>query len=326
MKAEVILVSLALGALGLAGRSASLPPAFLDPRLLSASVIEEGPFPKRMIDPAGRATVLPAPPRRVVSRALVADEFLLELLPPERISGLTYLIDDGSVSPGAGRVPASIRRTRGGLEEVLSLEPDLVVVAEYSEGGITAQLLGAGLPVLRLGSYSCFEDIFADLRRLGAALGEDGAARAAIRRIQGRIDAVRERVAGRPRPRLLFLSGGGYTAGAGTLTDECISLAGAHNEARALGIRGTAPLPVEQIVALAPEIVVLSSPGPHPRRAGPGDLPPGIPWEVIPAAINGRVFLVPAAWAGTVSHHAVRALEAFAELVHGIPGAVEEAP
>ncbi|MCU0657062.1 MAG: ABC transporter substrate-binding protein [Polyangiaceae bacterium] len=318
MRTEAGIAVASLVALALAGRAAPSP-ALLDPRRLTASTVEEGDFPKRMVDPGGREVVLRARPGRVVSRALVADELLLELAPPERLAALTYLVDDATMSLAAGKAPPSIRRTGGGLEELLSLEPDLVVVAEFSEGSTTAQLLSAGVPVLRLGNAGSFEAVFDDLRNVGAALGASVEARRTIEQMQGRIEQVQRQVAGRPRPRALYLSGGQYTAGPGTLTHQSLTLAGGHNAAAELGLSGAFPLPVEQLVALAPEVVLLASPEPSARLARPSDLPPNIPWAELPAARHHRIYLVPAAWSGAISHHAIRALEAFAALLHAPP-------
>jgi len=320
MRSVVTVVLVTSSLLGLTARAASIPPALVDERLLAASLVPEGPFPKVMLDPLGNAVTLRDAPRRVVSRALVADELLLEVARPEQLVGLTYLIDDPSVSPLAEHVPDRIRRTRGGIEEVLALEPDLVVVADYSEGAVTAQLLTTNAHVLRLGSYASFADVVADFRRLGAALGEEDRARAATNRLEGRIRAVEQRAGRGAQRRVLYLSSGSYTAGKGTLTDECIRRAGASNVARELGIEGTSPVSVERIVALAPEIVLIGSRGTAMRRAAPPERPDGIPWEVLPATQSDNVYLVPAAWFGTVSHHAVLALEAIATIVDGAPG------
>src|SRR5438128_2379394 len=69
-----------------------------------------------------------APPRRIASLNLAADEMLVELVSPDRLVAVTSFSDDKSPSNVAGRVPASVARvTHARLEQLVALKPDLVI-------------------------------------------------------------------------------------------------------------------------------------------------------------------------------------------------------
>ena len=311
MALVLAVVSLALGT--------SVRSAQLDPRAMCASQVSAGPFPKEMLDPLRAPVRLPRPPMRIASKALVADELLEAVVPVERIAALTNLIDDESVTVLAGRVPASVRRTGGGVEELLALAPDLVVVAEFTEGAATAQLVSAGAPVLRLAVADGFEAVRVALRSVGAATGCEERAGRVIDDLDARIAAVRSRSKGRLASRVLFLMGGRYGAGEGTIVDEAIDAAGGLNVARELGVRGVAPIAVEQIVATQPDVVLVSASTERVRPATEADLDPSVPWRVLEAMRGGRVFAVPSTWFGSISHQAVRAVEAVDEILAALP-------
>src|SRR5262249_27427163 len=71
----------------------------------------------------------PSPPRRILSHTLATDEILLELVPVERVVGVTNLVDDPEISSVPGRYPDHVPRLReADAERIIGLNPDLVCV------------------------------------------------------------------------------------------------------------------------------------------------------------------------------------------------------
>src|SRR5579872_91380 len=69
-------------------------------------------------------------PRRIVSLTLATDEMLLDLVPVERVIGVTFLVDDPEISNVAGRYPPDVPRLRqGDAERIVGMQPDLVCLA-----------------------------------------------------------------------------------------------------------------------------------------------------------------------------------------------------
>lgn len=274
-------------------------------------------FPKRLIDPIGREHVLDAPPQRVVSAILAGDEMLAALVPVERVAGVTFLVDDAGISNVTGHYPQTIPRIHAKIEELLALEPDLVLVATHSDAIAVRLLLGAGVPVARFAAFDGFEEVAENILTLGEMLGEPQRARSVVVALRQRIAAVRRRVAGRPRPRVLYYGLGGSTGGPGSLMDEMIELAGGYNLVRDTGMTGYRRLNVELAVALQPEAVIVSD------WSGGGGAPSAAEllrtdpaWRQVPAIRHDRVYALPATWVTSGSQFRVAGVEALARLLH----------
>jgi iron complex transport system substrate-binding protein len=251
------------------------------------------------------------PPRRIVSAALAADEILLELVDHERISGLTYLIDEPFASAVAGRAPGHATRVHGAVEPMLALLPDLVIVAPYLPGETLALLNAAHAPVLRFGETHSFEDVFDNVRLVGRATFSDQRADELIASLRARLRAVKGLAPPQPRPRMLVWAHG-YAFGSDTLVDDCIRRAGGRN---AVTARGEVAIGVEGALGLEPEVIVVTTNESSVKRNDRALLGDAKPWRGVRAVVHG----VPAAWLGSVSHHAVLALEAMAALVREVP-------
>ncbi len=91
---------------------------------------------------------------------------------------------------------------------IAELAPDLIVTQELCPvcAVSTEQVDGAVRPLPRCPDLVSLDprtiaDVFADIRRVGEVSGHTGEAEALLRSLEERLDAVRARVAGRPRPR-----------------------------------------------------------------------------------------------------------------------------
>jgi iron complex transport system substrate-binding protein len=288
--------------------------AVVGARGFADSRVEGAAFPRRLVDPAGVAHVLPARPARVVSTYLACEENLAALVPVERVVGVSVYADDASASNCVGVYPPRVARLRFDPEQVLALEPDLVCISGYNEIETVRILAAAGLPLLRQSRIASFADMTAGLRLLGAALGADALAEGLAREVDAALADVERRLRGARPVRVLYYDPLGYTMGAGTVLDEILTRAGGRNVAVEVGLRGSGQLGLEALFALEPEAIVV------PRYA---DVMPALAalsgnglWNRLPAVSAGRVHEVPGAWINTESHHAARGLARVARLLH----------
>ncbi len=288
-------------------------------RSLQATRIEGDVFPKRLIDPVGFVQHIPAPPQRIISVILAGDQILTALVAPERLAGVTYLVDAPEISNIVGAVPSTVPRLHTEIETILSLQPDLVVVAGYTRAETVRFLVAAGIPVMRFQQYGSFHEVLANIRTLGAAVGAEEQAAQLIASMQERLDTIARRVRGLPCPRVLYYAESGYTAGPGSLIDEMITRAGGCNVVQEVGLQGATRLSLETALSLEPEVILTENwrvtPGYDARRAFLDDPR----WQQVPAVQQGRIYAIPGAWLSAVSQYAVRGLEAIAPCLH--PGA-----
>jgi len=300
-----------LAGAALSGRVRS---ALVGARSLSDSWAAPGPFPKRLRGPAGEERLLPAPPRRIASTYLGADEVLAALVPPDRVVGVSAYVDDPATSNSHDVYPPSVARLRADPETIIALAPDLICVAGFTAADALRLLVGAGLNVMRWSRFDSFADVMGEIRVLGAAVGEEARAEALAGRIAALLADLEGRLARARRVRVLYYDPPTYTMGRGTLIDELLTRAGGANVADELGIVGPGQIGMETILALEPEAIIT------PNYAGnePALRSLGVDaiWRQVPAVRAGRLHEIPGAWISTVSHHAAQGLARVARVLH----------
>lgn len=203
-----------------------------------------------------------AAPSRVVSINLCADQLLVLLADRSAIASVSFLAADPELSYVADRV-AGLPLNHGLAEEVLALAPDLVLAGTYGAGPTVALLRARGVPILQLDLTEDFAAIAAQTRLVAAALGHPERGEALLARMADLLaaGAPPDRA---PRPTAMLYQADGFTAGAGTLADAVLTAAGFVNVAAAAGLDGYGYLPLERLVAAAPDVLIADPP---PDRA-----------------------------------------------------------
>ncbi|MBT2969169.1 MAG: hypothetical protein B6D72_01965 [gamma proteobacterium symbiont of Ctena orbiculata] len=197
------------------------------------------------------------PPRRVVSVNLCSDQLLLLLADPRQVASVSHLATEPAssfVAEQAARYPVNHARA----EEIIRLEPDLILVTPHTNPRLrtTLEQLGYTLHQLFLGHR--LEDIVADIRQLAARLGQVSRGESLIAGMQRRLQSHLPDSA-KPSPTAIFYQPRGYTSGSGTLQDEALRLAGWNNLAAQHGVEGYAPVPLEEILLWQPETLFTSA-------------------------------------------------------------------
>src|SRR4029077_7989937 len=85
--------ALVVGALGVSPLLHPISGAMVGARDFHPCRIEGASFPKRLVDPSGRARAIPEPPRRIVSGYLASDEILAALVEPSRLAAVSIYAD-----------------------------------------------------------------------------------------------------------------------------------------------------------------------------------------------------------------------------------------
>jgi iron complex transport system substrate-binding protein len=249
-KAPVVLQAAALGVAVLAGLwLAWTPPA-------SSVVAADDVVVVR--DAVGRE-VQAADFQRIASLSLLADSVLAELATPERVVLTTTWLDEehplGFRLPGRPRVLGA-----QDLEATLAVRPDLVLLAGEKDSARIQRLQDAGVTVFDLGEHSGVDALWRAIDQISALLGapERGA------RLTATLRARLPQPALGPTKRGLFLSAFGtslFGGTAGTSYHDVLTLAGLRDAAAEAGHRGWPPMPVETVLHLDPDVVVMASGG-----------------------------------------------------------------
>ena len=259
------------------------------------------------------------PPQRIVSLSLTADEILLALLPPERIAALTHLADNATYSNVVAEAQAVPHRVQANAEQVIALQPDLVVVSASAYTGGTAKSLlrQTGIPLFPLQWYESLSGIQQSILEVGHAVGEEQKARALVADMKQRIRTVRSRVADAYHPRVLYFAPDSFTAGRKTNIDAMMTIAGGRNIAAMAGIEYFRKISHETLVMMNPEVILLSH---DPQSAAPQE---AYQWlyanpalQDVAAIQQERVYAVPRPYLDVLSHNVIKGVEAIARLLH----------
>lgn len=219
-------------------------------------------FPLTVTDDAGAVITIPAPPARIVSLTLPTDEMLVDLVDLSRLQAVSYLAVDPAISNVAARVTGVPHKMDLNVEEVLSLAPDLVLVADWNDAGPVAQLRAAGVPVYLFRTPVTVASIERQITRLALLTGDPARGVAVVQRMEARLDAVARAVAGIPTERRLSVidyGTWGTAQGRGSSWDEMLGRAGLVDAAGALDADklGQVPLSREKLLELDPQVLIL---------------------------------------------------------------------
>jgi iron complex transport system substrate-binding protein len=196
----------------------------------------------------------------------------------KNIASVTWLATTptaSSVLDLAAQVPVN----HGLAEEVIPLNPDLVVAGIYTARAAVALLKRTGIPVLDLDVPRSFSEIRAQYRQVGQVLGEEERAERIIAEMDRRLAAIPGNPPG-ARLRAMVLNANAFTVGKGTLTDEIITLAGMEDLSATLGIERYFQISLETVVTNAVDVLIVSA-----YRDGP----PAIATEVLRHPVLAKV-------------------------------------
>lgn len=200
------------------------------------------------------AIVRAKPPRRIVSLNLCADQYLLALADRDQIAGLTRNATSTEMSAEAMRA-RGLRLIGQSAEEVLAIDPDLVVGVPMRRGGVMGAIKGR-YRTLAVPPANSYAEIVAEVREIAAAVGHPDRGEALIRRMDRELAAIpKARQAGVAA----YYQRRGYLTGTGTLIDELMGRVGLTNLAAKLGKPVLSQMSLEELMAARPDYLIVES-------------------------------------------------------------------
>lgn len=252
---------------------------------------------------------------RVLSQTVGTDELLLSLADPDQVAALSHLSREtaySAVAAEAARYP-HISATCD-AEEALTYAPTLVLCADYSRAEFVSQVRRAGIRVIVFNKYRTLEDSYANLRLIARELGKEAQAERIIADCQARVAALKERLEGVHKVRVIVPSIYSLIAGSDTTFQDLADHAGAENLAATLGhIVGHQPPPAEKILSWPIEKLVLAGPSLEESLLPFRKLPP---YQYMSSVKEGRAVLIPNYILSCITHRRVDGYEALARALH----------
>ena len=249
----------------------------------------QAPADLSFTDGLGREVTLNGFPQRIVSLAPSNTEILFAIGAGDQVVGRDELSD----FPEEAKAVTDIGSTFDALntEQIVSLDPDLVLAAEINTPEQVKQLEDLDLTVYYLNNPTTLEEMYGNLELLAQMTGHQEEAATLVESLKARVAAVDEKIAPLSSRFSVFYEldatdpSKPFTAGKGTFITQLIDRAGGYNIAGDLD--GYPQLSLEQVVAADPAVNILGN-----ARYGvtPESIAQRPGWENLSAVKNGQIF------------------------------------
>lgn len=257
-------------------------------------------------------------PRRIISLVPNVTEILFAIgAGPQVIAVSTYDVEP----PEVRALPTVGALIDPDTERIIALRPDLVITYG-SQADLQTQLKRASIPFFDY-RHGGLDHIMATMRGLGQRTGHVAQADRVARALETAIDAVRKRVAGKPRPRTLLVFGrepGSLrniyaSAGRGFLHDM-LTAAGGEDVLKDIE-RESAQINTEMILARRPDVIIELNAA---NRLNEADLEAVLdPWSAlssVPAVRNKRVIILTGSGLTVPGPRVIDGIERMAKALH----------
>lgn len=256
-------------------------------------------------------------PRRIVSLVPAITEMLFAIgAGPQVVAVSSY----DEFPPDVKALPKVGALLDPDTERILALRPDLIVVYG-SQSELEKQLERAHLRTFsyRHGGIATTLDT---IREIGLAAGHRRESDDLVSSLNARLEAVRDRVKGRPRPRvvLVFERLAGtlreiYASGGVGFLHEMLEIAGGTNVFADVGRESVQPS-VETLLARAPDVILEVRAAGLIEKSGSDERDAWAALSSIPAVKNRRVHLLTGDYLVVPGPRLAMATEAFAHTLH----------
>jgi iron complex transport system substrate-binding protein len=201
------------------------------------------------------ARKLTSPPQRIVSLNLCADQLVMAFADRDQIAGLTRYAGDPQMSAAAA-TSRGLPILRGSAEEIIAINPDLVIGMPARRSPAIAVLKSHKYPALDLKSPDSYAAIQRSIRQVASAVGHPDRGEAMVARMD-------REMAGLPRSRrpavAAYYQRRGYLTGTGTLVDDLMKRVGVTNLAGKLKRPALSQISLEELAAAKPNFLIVDT-------------------------------------------------------------------
>ena len=210
-------------------------------------------------------------------------------------------------------IPSVGRLDQPNLEQILALQPDLVLASGLTPAAVVGRIRAMGIRARRF-EHSGMEGLLDDIRQIGELVGADEQAGKLILQMESAMASVRRRSADSRHPStvLLYDLARLYSAGAGTFPDDLIRIAGGRNIA-ADALSAWPQLSLEGLLETDPDVIFVTYGGATrsrrmierlltERRNDPV-------WSRLSAFRSGRIYLIKDDYLSIPGPRSIQALE-----------------
>ncbi len=271
----------------------------------------------RSIETSEGVITIAAPPEKIHSLSLGHSEILAALMDFDRLTAVYSFYVDEEQSNIAG-LSAEHNMIGFDPEEVVALQPDVIIASKYTNADTVALLTDAGNLIARTSLENSALGNVPNILLIGYMIGAEVEALALVAEIESKMLVISDVLAGEDVGKIRVLSISKWTsifaAGSNSTEGGIIEQAGGVNAAADSGIEGHQQVSIESIAAINPDVIIVPQPL-EGANAFIAELTSDPALAEVPAVKNGQVFYVPPRYHTTLSHWNVRGIERLASLL-----------
>ncbi len=215
----------------------------------------------QVTDDKGTVVDFAEKPKRIVSMTLSTDNILLGLVEPERVVCANNLIDDpisSNVAELGKNIPNKVRHPK--VEEILAMEPDLVIASDWGDIDYVDSLRNMGIKVVVVKGPKNLQEVRDNITLIAKAVGEPQRGDKLISMMDEKLQEIKAKVDKIPqdqRKRVLLLSLMSNYGGKDCIFDDACQWAGVTNCLSEYGLKRGDKVTKEMMVQMDPDIIFL---------------------------------------------------------------------
>lgn len=278
-------------------------------------------------DDAGRKLSFAKKPSRIVSLTYSTDEILTEVVDTKRIQAYSRWAGDNEISfitkEQAQKVGCKVHDS---LENILKLEPDLVVASIATSNELVQSLEHMGIKVYIARSPHNYQEMCAKIVNLAEAVGEKAKGEALVSKMNERMQALEQRLSKLPDSKRKVAVAFNFTSAMGRrgdLLDNMMTMAHVINGAAAvtppISEHGSVVISKEMVVGINPDVFLLPTWNFNNKQdiKGYAHAVKNDPaYRNVKAVKNDQIKFVSDKYRYVASQHVVEAIEAIAKAIY----------
>ena len=278
-------------------------------------------------DDAGRKLSFAKKPSRIVSLTYGTDEILTEVVDTKRIQAYSRWAGDNEISfitkEQAQKVGCKVHDS---LENILKLEPDLVVASIATSNDLVQSLEHMGIKVHIARSPHNYQEMCAKIVNLAEAVGEKAKGEALVSKMNERMQALEQRLSKLPDSKRKVAVAFNFTSAMGRrgdLLDNMMTMAHVINGAAAvtppISEHGSVVISKEMVVGINPDVFLLPTWNFNNKQdiKGYAHAVKNDPaYRNVKAVKNDQIKFVSDKYRYVASQHVVEAIEAIAKAIY----------
>ncbi|WP_435197261.1 PGF-CTERM-anchored ABC transporter substrate-binding protein [Natronomonas sp. EA1] len=222
-------------------------------------------FPYSATDATGTEVTLEEEPQDIVVLGHSTAQVMWELDAKEKVVGMPVDSYSAYLEGSSEKTNVFNSDFTVNQEQVVALEPDLVIAPNITPDSTVEDLRANGITVFKINFSDSLSAIYEKTTQVGRLTGECAAAEETNAEMREQVELIRTTVEGEDRPRVLYYFFN-YTAGKGTFINDVIETAGGESVAANAGISGYKVINDEVVAERNPQWLVKPSGATFPAR------------------------------------------------------------